>query len=142
MWEIRTAAVRVTCATHYTAAVIDTMCAAPPPASMPGLIEAGGAFVEEQAGSILGYAILDSATGEVDAVFVRPECQGRGIARRLLASLETTARERGVERLFLWSSLNAVPFYAGAGFVAVREESYRHRSGIGIPAVLMEKRLT
>lgn len=141
MWTVRTAAVRVTCASHYSPEVIDTLCAAAPPASMPELIRTGGTVVAEAQGRMLGYAALDIGKGEVDAVFVDPGQQGRGIARALLATLEAIAAQRGIGRLCLSSSLNAVPFYERAGFLAVRDEVYPHRSGIGIPSVFMEKQL-
>lgn len=141
MWGIRTRAVRHTCASHYAQHVIDMMCATPPPASMRALIGTGGALVAEEGGQMLGYAILDVATGEVHAVFVEPAHQGRGIALRLLDGLQAIAAERRLTRLFLSSSLNAVPFYQRAGFVVLRDEVYPHRSGIGIPSVFMEKTL-
>lgn len=141
MWTIRTAAVRETCASHYPPEVIETLCATAPPASMPDLIQTGGTVVAEADGRLLGYAALDIGRGEVDAVFVEPGQQGRGIARALLATLEGIAAQHGIARLFLSSSLNAVPFYERAGFSAVRAEVYPHRSGIGIPAVFMEKQL-
>ena len=42
-------------------------------------------------------------------------------------------------RLHLSASLNAVPFYRAAGFVALREEAYAHPSGISLASVAMEK---
>lgn len=141
LWTLRTRAVRASCASHYPAGVIDTWCASPAPESLPGLVAAGGALVAEEAGCMLGYAILNLDSGEVDAVFVDPAQQGRGIALRLLAALEAMAMERGLKRLFLSASLNAVPFYERAGFISLREEVYPHRSGIGLRSVFMEKPL-
>jgi GNAT superfamily N-acetyltransferase len=114
MWAIRTAAVRATCASHYPPEVIDTLCATAPPASMPDLIRTGATVVAEADGRLLGYAALDIGKGEVDAVFVEPGQQGRGIARALLAALEAIAVQHGIDRLYLSSSLNAVPFYERA----------------------------
>lgn len=139
LWELRTRAIRATCAAHYPDATIDAWCAAAPPDKLPALLEAGGALVEEEDGQLLGYAILDLRTGELDAAFVDPAHQGRGIARRLLAALDAMALERGLRRLFLSSSLNAAPFYERAGYVALRREVYPHRSGIGLESVYMEK---
>lgn len=142
MWDVRTRAVRVSCAAHYAPDIIDAWCAAPAPERLPGLITAGGALVAEEAGSMLGYAILDLDNGEVDAVFVEPGQQGRGIARDLMAALEAMARQRGLRRLFLSASLNAEPFYQRAGFVSLRRESYPHRSGLQLDSVFMEKALS
>ena len=119
LWELRTRAVRVSCASHYAPEVIEAWCAAAPPDRLPRLPE----------------------TGELDAAFVDPAEQGRGIAGRLLAALDAMARERGLHRLFLSASLNALPFYERAGYVAVRRETYPHRSGIGLESVFMEKTL-
>ena len=72
LWALRTRAVRTSCAAHYPAAVIETWCASPAPASMPRLLDAGGAIVAEEEGLVVGYAVLDLASGEVDAAFVDP----------------------------------------------------------------------
>lgn len=141
LWELRTRAIRAACAAHYPGDVIDAWCAAPPPARMPALLEAGGALVEEDGGRIAGYAILNLETGELDAAFVDPAHQGRGIARRLLGAIDDLALQHGLRRLFLSSSLNAVPIYERAGYVALRREIYPHHSGLRLESVYMEKTL-
>ncbi|MEM8512530.1 putative acetyltransferase [Massilia sp. MP_M2] len=142
LWVLRTRAVRASCAAHYPAAVIETWCASAPPASFPVLVRLGGAMVAEEDGELAGFAVLDLASGEVDAAFVDPAHQGRGIALDLLQRLDVLAQECGLQRLFLSASLNAVAFYERAGFVRVRDEVYAHRSGIGIASVFMEKMLS
>ena len=141
LWEIRTRAVAHGCASHYTDAVLAAWLDAPAPDSLRELVANGGGTVAEEAGRMLGYAVLDAAAGEVTAVFVEPAEQGRGIGLMLLDALQEAARAAGIDRLFLSASLNAVPFYERAGFIALREELYPHRSGIGIPSVYMEKGL-
>jgi GNAT superfamily N-acetyltransferase len=141
LWELRTRAVAHACAAHYSEELMSVWLASPPPAALLDLLARGGGLVAEEQGRMLGYAVLDAASGEVEAAFVEPAQQGRGIGALLLRSLEDAARAAGCDRLYLSASLNAVPFYARAGFVAVREELYPHRSGIGIPSVFMEKRL-
>ena len=122
MWELRTRAVRASCATHYPAAVIDIWCACAAPTSLPLLVLAGGAIVAEEDGQLVGYAVINLESGEIDAAFVEPSHQGRGIALQLLQQLESLAHERRLARLFLSASLNAVPFYQRAGFILLREE--------------------
>ncbi|VXC27595.1 GNAT family N-acetyltransferase [Massilia sp. 9I] len=141
LWALRTRAVRASCASHYAQDIIDMWCAAAPPEKMAALLEAGGGLLMEEAGQALGFAVLNLETGELDAAFVDPAQQGRGIARRLLASLDALALEHGFQRLFLSASLNAVPFYESAGYVEVRRETYPHRSGIQLESVFMEKTL-
>jgi len=89
--------------------VISIRYAAPAPASLPLLVQAGGAVMAEEEGHIVGYAVLNLDTGELDAAFVEPSHQGRGIALQLLRQLESMARERALARLFVSASLNAVP---------------------------------
>ena len=139
LWALRTAAVRVSCATHYAPEQISVWTASPVPASYAALLAAGNGIVGLQGEDIAGYAMLDADKHEVDAVFVDPAQAGLGIGKRLLAALERLARERGIARLHLSASLNAVAFYRAAGFVALRDEAYAHPSGISLASVAMEK---
>ncbi|MGH8853927.1 MAG: GNAT family N-acetyltransferase [Telluria sp.] len=141
LWALRTRAVRASCASHYAQDIIEAWCAAAPPEQLPALLEAGGGLLEEVHGQVLGFAVLNLETGELDAAFVDPAHQGRGVARRLLAALDALAAQHGLRRLFLSSSLNAVPAYERAGYVALRREAYPHRSGVMLESVTMEKLL-
>ena len=142
LWALRTVAVRVSCATHYAPEQIAAWTASPVPDGYAAMLEAGGGIVALQDGVLAGYAMLDADKQEVDAVFVDPARAGLGIGKRLLAALEQLARQRGMVRLRLSASLNAVPFYRAAGFVALREEAYAHPSGISLASVAMEEELT
>ncbi|WP_426076803.1 GNAT family N-acetyltransferase [Janthinobacterium sp. PSPC3-1] len=139
LWALRTLAVRISCATHYSAEQVAVWSASPVPAGYADLLAAGGGIVAVHDGVIASYAMLDLDQHEVDAVFVDPAQGGLGIGKRLLAALEDLAREHGIERLHLSASLNAVPFYQAAGFVALREEAYAHPSGLMLASVAMEK---
>ena len=141
LWALRTIAVRVSCATHYAAEQISVWTASPVPASYGAMLAAGNGIVALQNDAIVGYAMLDADKQEVDAVFVDPAHAGLGIGKRLLTALEQLARGRGIARLQLSASLNAVPFYAAAGFTALRQEAYAHPSGISLASVAMEKAL-
>ncbi|PKB20963.1 GNAT family N-acetyltransferase [Janthinobacterium sp. 64] len=139
LWALRTVAVRVGCATHYAPEQITVWTASPVPPAYAAMLAAGGGIVAMQDEAIAGYAMLDIDKHEVDAVFVDPARAGLGIGKRLLAALEQLARGRSIARLHLSASLNAVPFYAAAGFTALREETYAHPSGISLASVAMEK---
>ncbi|WP_308921837.1 GNAT family N-acetyltransferase [Janthinobacterium sp. J1-1] len=139
LWALRTLAVRISCATHYSSEQIAVWSASPVPAGYAGLLAAGGGIVAVHDGGIAGYAMLDLDKHEVDAVFVDPAQGGLGIGKRLLAALESLAREHGMARLHFSASMNAVPFYQAAGFMALREEAYAHPSGLMLASVAMEK---
>jgi putative acetyltransferase len=139
LWELRMRAVGHACAAHYGEAVLAAWLASPAPVSLHHLVARGGGIVAEEDGRLLGYGVLNGASGEVDALFVESAQHGRGTGALLMRAVEDAARAAGCARLFLSASLNAVPFYQRAGFTAVREEMYPHRSGIGIASVFMEK---
>lgn len=141
LWALRTAAVRQSCASHYSAHQIALWSAAPPPPGYQALAAGGGAVLAEREGALLGYAMLNRGQAEVDAVFVDPACAGQGVGKMLLGALERMAAAHGLRRLGLFASLNAVAFYRAAGFVAVRDERYAHPSGIELDCVYMEKDL-
>lgn len=129
------------CAAQYSETVLAAWLASPAPVSLHRLVAQGGGIVAEEDGRLLNYGILNAASGEVEALFVEPAQHGRGTGALLMKAVEDAARAAGCERLFLSASLNAVPFYRRAGFTAVREEMYPHRSGIGIASVFTEKSL-
>ena len=139
LWALRTVAVRVGCATHYAPEQITVWTVSPVPPAYAAMLAAGSGIVAMHGEAIAGYAMLDTDKHEVDAMFVDPPHAGLGIGKRLLAALEQLARGRGIVRLHLSASLNAVPFYAAAGFTALREEAYAHPSGISLASVAMEK---
>ncbi|MEO3749696.1 GNAT family N-acetyltransferase [Streptomyces sp. B6B3] len=61
----------------------------------------------------------DPATGEVKRMYVMPEARGRGLARGLLAELETLARQLGYRRLRLATGMRQGPataLYESFGF--------------------------
>ncbi|HRE20832.1 MAG TPA: GNAT family N-acetyltransferase [Rhabdaerophilum sp.] len=46
---------------------------------------------------------INSKTAELHRLYVRPDCRRRGIAARLVAHVETAAREQSATRIVLWS---------------------------------------
>lgn len=139
LWALRTRAVRVSCASHYSLAQIDIWSATTAPETYLRLIASQGALIAEEGGQLRGYAILDLQTGEVDAIFVDPDHGGKGIGKQLLLGIEALALQHAFRRLYLFASLNAVAFYQAAGFISIRDEEYVHPSGIILCSLYMEK---
>jgi GNAT superfamily N-acetyltransferase len=75
------------------------------------------------------------------ALFVDAAVQGRGLGRALLAAVEARARAAGCPRIRGAMSLNAVSFYARAGFRPRGRPEQLHSAGISVPVVWMEKSL-
>jgi GNAT superfamily N-acetyltransferase len=107
MWAIRTRALRQQSAGHYAADVLARWTSWPAPDSYRRLLAAGGGVLALHEGRLVGYAILDKAGADVDAVFVDPDFGGRGIGKQLLRALEAMLPDAP---LHLYASLNAVPF--------------------------------
>jgi putative acetyltransferase len=137
LWSLRTRAVRSQCAGHYRPEILATWAAAAAPASYPALLAQGGGIQASINGELAGYAILDRASGEVDAVFVDPQHGGKGVGKALLRALEQLATEPAA--MYLYASLNAVPFYEAAGFIAKENTQYQHPAGILLDCVLMTR---
>ena len=99
-------------------------------------------FVAEDSGAILGFGVLNQELAEVEAVYVTPEAGRHGIGLEILRKLEERAKDRGLRQLRLNASLNAVPFYEQAGYVAQEASKYRLLTGVEIACVPMIKTLT
>lgn len=138
LWALRTRCVRELCSSHYPAEVIAPWSASPSPAHYPALLQQGGCVVAEDGqGALLGFAVLDAAGNEVDALFVDPDHGGQGIGQALMQRLLAMADPDRV--LVLSASLNAVPFYQRQGFLIEREEAYPHPSGVALASVKMRR---
>ena len=77
---------------------------------------------------------------ELTALFVLPECHGRGIGSELFQACEEDARNHGLQIVRLDTTLNAVRFYEQFGFHQLRE-GYREKRGQRIPHMEMERDL-
>lgn len=93
----------------------------------------------DDAGRAIAFTDL-GADGHVDMLYCDPDFAGRGIARALLAWLETAAREKAISRLHTESSEAARPVFEKAGFVTLHRRDIEI-DGVAIHNWAMEKRL-
>ena len=89
---------------------------------------------------LAGFADLE-ADGHIDALFVDPDFQGTGIARRLLAQIETQARAQGLKRLTVEASITARTVFERCGFSVLAAQTV-HLRGQDFLNYRMEKSLT
>jgi GNAT superfamily N-acetyltransferase len=89
--------------------------------------ERGHTVVVHDDGRLVGTGSRLEA--DVRRVFVRPDHQGRGIGRLIMAELEAEALARGIERLDLSASLPALEFYLHLGYEIVSNEDYEVAPG-------------
>lgn len=96
-------------------------------------IAAGGVFVLEQDGAIAGFAAIlprDDGDTELDALFVEPSIQRRGIGRKLIDHCADQARSKGSSALHVVGNIHAKPFYLSCGFTIVG--TFDTRFGLGL----------
>ena len=78
-------------------------------------------LVAEIDGQIAGYGNVDG-TGYLDHLFVRWDCQGRGIATALCDALEEHCRDLGLDAVTVHASKTALPFFLHRGYRVEREQ--------------------
>ena len=140
-WDIRNTAILAQCAGHYP----DDLLKIWTDGSMTDrFVEAVADrwYVAEVADTVVGTGTLDTESGHVDAIFVRPDMIRQGIGRSMMQTLEQVARRSGLRELKLDSTLNAAPFYRSCGFSGDRVSVYRSPRGISLDCVPMTKKLT
>jgi len=127
---------------HYTPDEIQAWAVPRDPESYEELIRSREFFVAEEGGVIVGFGVLNQESAEVEAVYVSPGAGRRGFGLEILRKLEERASALGLSVLRLNASLNAVPFYEKAGYVAQERSKYRLLTGVEIACVPMLKAMT
>jgi GNAT superfamily N-acetyltransferase len=80
--------------------------------------ESGRGWVVESEGEVVAFAIGNARTGNIWALFVHPEHEGRGHGRRLHGAMVRWLWSRGLDRLWLTTEpqTRAQRFYEAAGW--------------------------
>ncbi len=139
--HVHTSAVRAISTCLYTPEEIEAWAVPRTPESYKQSIRTKEFHVAVEDDVIVGFGVLNQENREIEAVYVSPDVERRGVGLMILGLLEERARGLGLEVLSLNASLNAVRFYKRAGYVAQEESKYRLHSGVEIPCVPMVKRL-
>ena len=139
--RIHAQAIRRIVAQPYAAAQIEAWVAFPAPEGHEAELRSGHVFVAEEDGRIVGYGRFDADSGEVEATYVAPGAQGRGVGAALLAESEARARRAGFRAIHVSASLNAVEFYRHAGFEPQVRRFYELPGGLHLECLFMIKAL-
>lgn len=80
--------------------------------------ESGRGWVVEAQGEVVAFAVGNARTGNIWALFVHPDHEGRGHGRRLHDAMVSWLWSRGLERLWLTTEpeTRAQRFYEAAGW--------------------------
>jgi putative acetyltransferase len=141
LWEVRTLAIREGCRDFYGAEDVERWASVPMPVEFPAIVADTEFFVVSDAARIAGFGFLDLSKSEIGGMFVHPDFQGLGLGRRLLGTLDTTAKQSSLSSLSLISTLNAELFYAASGFHAQGRSQWQHPNGFELDCVRMTKQL-
>ena len=100
-------------------------------------------IVAEVEGAIVGFAgLLHAAEGDqLEHLWLRPDCIGQGLGRRLFAGIIDQARPAGMTELQIKSDPNAEGFYLKMGAVRTGEEVYELPGGIRRVVPLLKFRI-
>ena len=141
IWRVHTTAIQETCGRHYPQEVIAAWVERLKPESYGGALRRGGVVVAEDGTRVSGFGQIDLATGEIQAVYVSPDVQGRGVGAALLAHLERLAGGQGLSRITLKATLNAEDFYTARGWRTIGRDLHKITQQIGLQCIAMEKDL-
>jgi N-acetylglutamate synthase-like GNAT family acetyltransferase len=112
----------------------DALLAHPDAIELPAeQITEGRVFVSEWQGEIVGFAAVDprgDGESELDALFVDPYMQRRGIGRSLIEHCAEVARKRGSTALHVVGNPHAKKFYAACGFEVIGTTETRFGQGL------------
>ncbi|TGL19752.1 N-acetyltransferase [Leptospira mtsangambouensis] len=103
-------------------------------------IEAGGVFVAEVEGSILGFAAVlprDDGNSELDAIFVKPNVWRKGVGRALIKRCCTQAKFSGADFLHVVGNPHAEGFYKSCGFELLGTTQTRFGVGLNMKKSLL-----
>jgi ubiquinone/menaquinone biosynthesis C-methylase UbiE/GNAT superfamily N-acetyltransferase len=90
---------------------------------------------------VIGYGFFSVSDRELRALYVLPQYAGQGAGRLIMFRLEDMAREKGLRRLSLQSTVNAVEFYQKLGYQKIKAEMHQINDEVSIACVRMEKNL-
>lgn len=85
-------------------------------------------------------AFCSRRDGDILALYVHPDWQGRGIGRELMARAEHALIADGAKVLRIHASLSAVPFYVACGYSVVESDvPHKSRGGLVLGSAKLEK---
>jgi putative acetyltransferase len=142
IFTVHISAIRDVCGAVYDATQIDSWTCRKRPEGYLEPMAQHPFLVAVVDGIVVGFSELNPETGEVCAVYVRPDRVRQGIGRQLLRAVETVALQRGLTRIHLHATLNAVPFYQAHGYILDGAGSVLLGDGTGLPCVNMHKELS
>ncbi|CAG1007684.1 phosphinothricin acetyltransferase [Burkholderiales bacterium] len=142
IWAIHTRAIRETASSHYAPEAVAAWSGRMTPASYAEPIDTQVVLVaENDDGRLGGFAQLKPREGIVQACYVDPDFNRRGVGRALMAALEDEARAAGRTALLLDASVNAIAFYESLGWRQETRARHELVPGAMLDCAIMTKKI-
>jgi putative acetyltransferase len=139
------AAVRGIDAKDYSPAVIEAWAPMPVTEDAVEQVRANAdneyRVIAEIEGRVVGIGAAVFEIAELRACYVTPDAGRKGVGSALVKEIERAAREQGVPRLELDSSLTAECFYRTAGYKVIEHGEHLLSNGQRMACVRMRKEL-
>ncbi len=139
--EIRNAAIRSQCISHYSMDVIKGWTSGELSDEFMDSVEKN-LYLATYDNQVVGTGMINIETGKIDAIFVHPSHMQKGVGRKIIEFLEGMALSHGLETLTLQSTLNAARFYRACGFVGNEVDTYTTSRGVSLDCIPMIKVIT
>jgi putative acetyltransferase len=136
---VQASSIRTLCRSHYDATQLEPWVSRRTPELFERMLEHQELHVAEQNGQVVGYGQVDLESGQIVAVYVKPEAAHKGIGTALLEALEAQARFHGWPRVHLTTTLNALPFFEKHGYERVGPFDHEVANDVILPCVNMRK---
>jgi putative acetyltransferase len=143
--EVHHAAVRGTAVVDYPPKVIEAWAPMPVTEAAAERVrenpENEYRLIAEMDGQVVGIGALALESSELRACYVAPAAGRRGVGSALVHEIERAARERGLSRLQLDSSITAEAFYRKLGYEVHERTEHVLHNGQRMACVSMRKSL-
>ncbi len=77
-------------------------------------------FVAVEKDKIIGFSDYNNS-GELTGLYIHKSYQGKGVGKKLLKKIETSAIKKGLKELYLYSTITARDFYKKNGYKVIRK---------------------
>ena len=119
--ELIVTTMRVSNSRDYPAEILDELVKKQTPVDVLRKASRTHFYVAEEAGAIVGCGAIGPYLEKEDesclfSFFVRPDCQGRGVGRAIMETLERDGFALRAGRIEIPASITGLPFYLKMGY--------------------------
>lgn len=138
LWELRTSAILAIPSTAYDKSATEIWANKPQFAEFKNVIRENFYLVYEKDGQILGGGFLDLNGKSIEAMYVMPWLQGKGVGKAIIKALLSEAKRLKMNEVILSATLNAVHFYQSCGFIVEKPSKYKFDDGRELDCIDMK----